>query len=328
MGRAKLSVVLCSHNGEAYLRQQLDSLLRQTRLPDEVVVGDDDSTDGTWSILQDFGGQGRARGIEIRLLRRSPALGVVGNFSESLGVATGDIVFLCDQDDSWRPDKLATIEKRFASDPSLLLLWTDARLVDSLGRPLGATLFDALALADSEKSAVRDGRAFEILLRRSMATGATVALQRRALQSAWPVGEGWLHDEWLAVVLSAIGFVDMLEEQLIDYRQHERNEVGMRKRSWKDKWRGLIAPWRSALQREVARLNSLEQRLVALGSAIRTDALSQLASRREHLQRRIALGSQPRWRRLPSIWREARRGDYRRFDTGSHAMLRDMLRHD
>ena len=321
-------MVLCTYNGEAHLGEQLDSLLAQTRRPDEIVVGDDGSSDASWGLLLDFASRAGSKGIEVRLFRHKQNLGFVGNFSQMLREASGDLLFLCDQDDVWRSDKLATMEARFAVDPKLLLLCTDACLVDAAGKWHGVTLFDALALEEVEKQAVRDGRAFDVLLRRSMVTGATAALRREAIDKALPVGAGWIHDEWLAIVLSILGRVGMVESPLIDYRQHANNQVGMRKRTWRDKWKDLVCPRRDEFQAEVARMACLEEHLKRLGSQVAPTYLSAVAHKRDHFVARVALGRKPRWRRLPDVLREARDGSYRRYGTGRRSMLRDLLRHD
>jgi glycosyltransferase involved in cell wall biosynthesis len=328
MSKLKLSVVLCTHNGEAYLCQQLDSLLNQVRLPDQIVVGDDASIDGTWQLIERFRGKAESVGIDVRLIRRPLNIGFVRNFSETLNDASGDVIFLCDQDDRWLPDKLSAMEAKFVAEPDLLMLWTNARLVDSKGASINNTLFEALELTDTEIRDVGQGGAFDVLLRRSMATGATAAMRRAVLPLALPVGDGWIHDEWLAIVLSAIGRVGMLEQPLIDYRQHERNQLGMRKRSLEEKWRGLTGSWEAQFQREVVRLDSLERHVETLGKNVKPCVLPLIVARREHFQRRIAMGKHPRWLRIAAIWREASRGGYRRFGTGRRSMLRDLLRHD
>lgn len=321
----KLSVVLCTFNGTAYLREQLGSLLAQTHLPDEVVVSDDASTDDTQSLLRTFADQCAARGVECRLILRVANVGFVRNFSESLREASGDVVFLCDQDDVWRSDKLAVMGQRFADDFELTMLCTDAHLVDAAGIRKGTTLFEALELSDAERQLVRAGQAFDVLLRRSMATGATVALRRDAAVAALPVGEGWIHDEWLAVLLASTGKLGMVEDQLIDYRQHGGNQVGMRKRTLRDKWQDLVRPRSAQLADEVTRLISLEAALAG-----RSSNTCQLAveRKRRHFEERLRIGRCTRWRRVPAIWRELCAGNYARFGTGPRSVSRDLLRRD
>lgn len=321
------SVALCTYNGAVYLAEQLDSLLAQTRLPDEIVIGDDGSTDGSLDILNAFARRAEGMGVEVNLIRQPDNVGYVRNFSDMLRSAKGDVIFLCDQDDRWRADKLALMMQRFEREPDLWLLCSDARLVDADGCFMGVTQFDALELEATEKRLVHAGRAFEVLLRRSMVTGATAALRRSALEPCLPVGKYWIHDEWLAIVVAAMGRLDVVEQTLVDYRQHGGNQVGMRKRTLRDKWRDLTCARGEQFCIEVRRMQVLENHLANLGDRVRGDALVSLARRRRHFETRVRLGGWALWRRVPVIWREARAGDYGLFGTGARSILRDLLRH-
>lgn len=328
MTQSRLSIVICTFNGAAYLQPQLDSLLAQTRLPDEIVIGDDGSTDATLDILQVFAEQAQRAGIEVRLRRNPVNLGYVGNFSAGLRQASGEVLFLCDQDDVWRPDKLARIEARFNDDPQLLLLHSDARLVDAAGESLQCSLFDALQMTPQEKQAIHAGRAFEVVLRRSFVTGATAALRRDLVELALPVAPDWIHDEWLAAVAAAAGRIDFIDEPLIDYRQHGANQIGMRRRTLAMKWQDLLLPRSSLLADEAGRLQHLEDFFMQAEFLGGADRAAQIRHKRTHFERRVAIGRLPRWRRLLPILHEAREGCYRRYGTGGRSMLRDLLRHD
>ena len=328
MNALKLSLVLCTYNGEAYLSEQLDSVLGQTRLPDEVVVGDDGSVDATWSILESFSERAAVRGIAVQLIRQPKNVGFVANFSDALRRATGDVLFLCDQDDVWYPEKLAIMGERFARDPELLMLATDARLIDANGECLGLTAFSALGLTAEERASLHQGRGFEVLLRRSLMTGATAALRRTALPMALPVGDGWIHDEWLAVVLAALGRVDIIEQPLIDYRQHANNQVGMRRRGWRDWWKDMVSPRRRQFEADLGRMRGLAVHLAGLGDSAPDGRMQAIELRMHHFQARLELGSSGRLTRFPAVLREWQQGNYGRFGTGWRSALRDMLRHD
>lgn len=325
MAHPVLSVVLCTYDGAAYLQEQLESLLCQTRKPDEIVIGDDCSRDDTWPILEAFRKKAGAMGIRVELTRHERNMGYVRNFSETLQKASGDLLFLCDQDDIWYWDKMALVAERFAREPGLLLVCSDARLVDADGSPLPHTLFDALELRAAERRALREGRAFDTLLRRSMVTGATAAFRKELLDVALPVGRGWIHDEWLAIVAAAAGRIGVIEDALIDYRQHGRNQVGMRKRTLADKLRDIVRPRQRQFVAEVERLDALHGHLASAPGNF-DHALGQVQRKREHFQRRVALGRLSHWARVPGIVREAARGEYRRYGTGGRSMLRDLFR--
>lgn len=328
MTQHRLSIVLCTYNGAAFLQPQLDSLLTQTRLPDEIVIGDDGSTDASMDILQAFARRAREAGITVQLRRNRENLGYVGNFSAGLLAAEGELLFLCDQDDVWRADKLARMAERFEREPSLLLLHSDARLVDAQSHSLQCSLFDALQMTSQEKQAIHAGHAFEVVLRRSFVTGATAALRRRLVDLALPVETGWIHDEWLAAVAAAIGRVDFIDEPLIDYRQHGANQIGMRRRTLAMKWRDLWLPRGHLLFDEAVRLRRLEAFLAHGEFGGGVERVAQVRHKSSHFDRRVAIGRLPRLRRLTAIIREARSGCYRCYGTGARSMLRDLLRND
>ncbi|MGH8163306.1 MAG: glycosyltransferase family 2 protein, partial [Rhodanobacteraceae bacterium] len=230
------SVVLCTFNGVRFLPALWDNLLAQTRLPDEIVVRDDASRDGTWEKLQSLRVAAVARGIDVSLARNPENLGYAKNFETALADASGDILFLCDQDDLWHPGKLSTMLARFEQCPRLTLLHADARLIDAAGNDMRCTLFRALEVTRKETDRIHRGGAFDVLLRRNLATGATLALRRALLADAMPFPDEWVHDEWLAIIAASLGEVDCLETPLMDYRQHGGNQIGAQRRNLADKW--------------------------------------------------------------------------------------------
>lgn len=328
MAQLRLSIVICTYNGAAYLQAQLDSLLAQDRLPDEIVIGDDGSTDATLAILRAFVAKAQDMGIAAQLRENTRNVGYVENFSLGLRQATGDVVFLCDQDDIWRSDKLALMAARFDDDPRLLLLHSDARLVDAGGESLHCSLFDALQMTPDEKLAIHNDRAFEVVLRRSFVTGATAALRRELVELALPVAQGWIHDEWLTAVAAASGRLDFIDAPLIDYRQHGGNQIGARKRSLIMKWQDLVLPRGRLLSGEARRLRRLEDFLAQSAVSGSMNRAAQVRHKRIHFERRVAIGRLARLRRMLPIWHEAQTGCYRRYGTGGRSMLRDLLRHD
>lgn len=137
-----ISVALATYNGERFLQQQLDSIRQQTRPPDEIVVCDDSSSDDTVRILR------RARAdmnIPIRIRCNPERLGYAKNFSLALSCCCGELVFPCDQDDVWLPNKIERIALAFERLPRMQLLIHDVALCDVNLRSLGITKIEALA---------------------------------------------------------------------------------------------------------------------------------------------------------------------------------------
>ena len=124
-------VALCTYNGALYLREQLDSLAAQTRLPDELVVCDDGSTDRTLAILDSFAA---AAPFPVRIRNRT-RLGTPKNFERAIGLTTGAIIALADQDDVWYPHKLKRLERELARSKRIGLVFSDADVVDDRLRP-------------------------------------------------------------------------------------------------------------------------------------------------------------------------------------------------
>lgn len=94
---------MTTYNGEAHLREQIDSLLAQTYAPYEIIIQDDGSTDGTWAILQDYA----QRYAIIKPFHNEDCHGINGNLYSAMRRATGDLFAICDQDDIWEPEKIA-----------------------------------------------------------------------------------------------------------------------------------------------------------------------------------------------------------------------------
>ena len=96
--RLHISVAMCTYNGGKYLREQLISIAKQARLPDELIVCDDVSNDATLQILNEFQ---KMAPFPIRIHRNGVRLGVTKNFEQAIALCNGDIIALSDQDDVW-----------------------------------------------------------------------------------------------------------------------------------------------------------------------------------------------------------------------------------
>tara|TARA_Y100000589_G_scaffold258483_2_gene247828 strand:+ start:1357 stop:2322 length:966 start_codon:yes stop_codon:yes gene_type:complete len=218
----EISVVLCTHNGEEWLEAQLDSILSQTRPPDELIVGDDESCDSTFGLLQSFA---RRAEFPVHIARHEPQLGVVDNFEVTLSRANGRYMALCDQDDVWLPDRIESGVEAVASiegDGSVpALVFSDLILIDEHDQEGGRSFMETRGI---------DGRPdnpLGTLLRHNLVTGCTVTCNRALLKKAIPFPDQIvMHDWWLALVAAAIGRIEMLESPKVRYRLHGKNQVG------------------------------------------------------------------------------------------------------
>ncbi len=324
----QVSVALCMHNGAAFIREQIRSICHQTFVPSEIVISDDASTDGGLEIasetLRACERQNANRRIEVNILRNPQPLGVTRNFQQAVTHCRGDLVVLCDQDDAWHPHRLDRLRSEFERRPELLLLHSDARLVDAGNRSLGGSLFHALEVQPSELACIHEGRAFDALLHRNLVTGATAVFRRSLLAHALPFPEEWLHDEWLAIIAAAVGRVDVLEEPLIDYRQHAGNQLGARRESFLQKMqRALMPPGNSPTQPTV-KAEQLLARMLKLVAEVDVEKIGLVFHKLEHQRFRARLPNNRLARILP-IAHEALKGHYARVGRGGKGIVRDFL---
>jgi glycosyltransferase involved in cell wall biosynthesis len=320
-----ISVALCTRNGARYLPQQIRSICTQTPLPREIVLSDDDSTDDTLAVVRDTLAQcGVADQVTLRVFSNVPPLGVTRNFEQAVRACTHDLVVLCDQDDVWYPGRLARMAAQFEARPELLLLHTDARLVDGDLKPLGSTLFHALEVRPAELAAIAQGEAFGVLLRRNLVTGATAMFRKTLLDTALPFAPEWVHDEWLAAVAAAVGRMDVLPEPTIDYRQHASNQIGARRLTLSEKMAKAFAERGDKHVARLRRAEALLQRLRQLGDRVPARYLAAQGDKVAHQRFRAELPAARPLRVLP-ILAEAARGRYARFGRGAHAIAQDLL---
>jgi glycosyltransferase involved in cell wall biosynthesis len=326
--RLTVSVALCTHNGAGYLAKQLLSILGQTAPPDEIVLSDDASRDDTVDIAERVVSEWRVAHPgttpRFQVVRNTAALGVTANFEGALAACVGDVIALSDQDDVWLPKRLEIMVGEFARRPDLDLLHSDARLVDGEGDDLGTTLLGTLGVTAAVRAAEHSGHAFDLLLRRNVVTGATALVRRDLVLRARPFPEAWVHDEWLAMVAAATGVVDVLDEALVDYRQHDANQIGVTALDAAGHIGRLRAPRTLRNKRLLARAEALAERAPAFVPAPDSDRLGLIEAKLVHERMRSALPA-PRVARVWPVLREWATGRYSRFGRGLQDVLRDLV---
>lgn len=223
MNNSRVSVALCTYNGEKYLEEQLNSLCNQQYMPAEVVIADDHSTDATRSILRKF--QSEAP-FNVRVILNEQHRGVIRNFESALSACTGDYIALCDQDDVWKPEKLAKLLNlvrlvEMESDHGPYFVHTDLELVDSHLENVGASFLKHQGL----RPVTRDH--YRTLLVQNYIPGCSALFSRDLLDYALPIPEAAvMHDWWLALIASIAGVVRYDNSRTVLYRQHATNHIG------------------------------------------------------------------------------------------------------
>jgi glycosyltransferase involved in cell wall biosynthesis len=303
----RISVAMATCQGERWVAQQLQSILAQTRTPDQVVACDDASADGTVGLVRALAA-GAATTIEITL--NASRLGVSANFERAIRACDGDIIVLADQDDVWAPSKLARIEAAFSAQPSLGVMFSNAALIDSSGAPRGETLWHRVGMPRGGAQRFAAGHGVDVLLRQNVVTGATMAFRAELRDLVLPLPSTGYHDAWIALLAAAIGPVLAVDEPLVDYRLHGENTAGLPAAD-------LLG--RIAARRKRTRVHQEAEAFFQLAlDRLRehgvgdNHAMAALRAKAAHLRFRGELSGNPLQRALP-VMLHAVRGDYNRY---------------
>ena len=198
------SVCMASFNGERYIKEQIDSILLQIGEDDELIISDDGSTDQTVDVICSY------RDDRIKFVRNVNRHGCIGNFENALRVASGDFIFLADQDDIWLSDeytKMCTLLEQYD------LVVSDSVVVDSNLNVIEPSFFNYF----------HSGMGIMKNIIKSSYYGSCMAFRKTLLYSAlpFPLTNEIGHDLWLGLVAEMTGRVYFFNKPLILYRRHE-----------------------------------------------------------------------------------------------------------
>jgi len=224
-----ISVALCTFRGERFLPEQLDSILAQTRRPDQVVVCDDGSTDRTRDILTDFA-RSAPFPVELRFNERN--LGVTKNFEQALSQCAGGFAVLTDQDDRWRPDKLAVLSQLLIDNPHSGYACSDAELIDGDGRLLNQRVWPEMRQNPGTLLPQGIDATATRLMQSNFLLGATVMIHLDLLRPwIFPFSTNFYHDHWLVLTSELLGHHGVATpEPLTFYRRHAGQNCGLKRR--------------------------------------------------------------------------------------------------
>jgi len=327
MPSVKISAAMCTYNGAEFLPAQWHSILSQSRRPDEIVVCDDGSSDQTRSLLE---GLAQESSIPVTLRFNEKNLGSVKNFEQAIRSCTGEIIALSDQDDVWRSDKLRSIEEAFKKHPAVGLVFSDAEIVDENLEPLGRRMWSEVGFDPYKQKLIARGHALEVLITGWTVTGATMAFRSEFMNLSLPIPDeiAMIHDGWIALTIAAVAEVVAIDEPLIKYRQHQKQQIGAPSRpAPTEQARGVQAAFRrrnsSADLHKI--LETLEKRLLAHARTYNTrKALAFVGDYAFHLNVRANL-PQRRLNRVPRILRELLSRRYHEYANGFKSAAKDLV---
>ncbi|MFL1676655.1 glycosyltransferase family 2 protein [Paenibacillus dendritiformis] len=216
----KVQVLLSAYNGELYITEQIQSILRQSYPHISILVRDDGSSDRTVELLQPFI---EAYPDRIQLIGGSN-IGVVASFFELLRQSDpqADYFCFCDQDDVWLDHKIESAQ----------------RLLKTYSGKEPAMVFTATELTDNHlqkqglwPKAPSKPPSFYNALIQNIAVGATITINKAARDlflnfSSVDHHKVIMHDWWFYLIVSAFGHVVYDSDPSMLYRQHGNNVIG------------------------------------------------------------------------------------------------------
>ncbi len=221
----KIDILLATYNGEKFIKEQLDSILNQTYTNFRLLISDDNSTDNTKNIIKEY----EEKDNRIKCFFQKENLGVVANFEFLLKQVNSKYYMFSDQDDIWKENKIEISFKKMEST-NCDLVYTNLEVVD---KDLN-TIYPSYWKLKGLENKVKKYNNFEALYLNNFITGCTMLVKSEYINKILPLPNNSkyiLHDYWIALIISQIGKIKYVDESLIKYRQHKKNNVGSKKKS-------------------------------------------------------------------------------------------------
>lgn len=242
---------MTTYNGSKYIIKQLDSLKNQSRKIDELVICDDCSTDNTVELVNDYIKSNNLEGWNIYSNENN--LGFINNFKQAIKKTTGDIIFLCDQDDEWCVNKISTMTDIIEKNNQVKLLSCSLTFIDENCKPYTPSnipsWYQKMISTSPEEITPID---FINICNANFAPGCTMCFTREICDKYCNMDyEYELPHDWLIALIASVdnGYYH-LNTSLINYRIHISNAIGVSK-----------AKNSQNNKQQIKRLNSLKNRL-------------------------------------------------------------------
>ncbi|MBO0930946.1 glycosyltransferase family 2 protein [Fibrella aquatilis] len=203
---------MATFNGERFIREQIESILVQLGPEDELIISDDASTDATAAIISQFNDK------RIKLFINKSPRSATRNFENALSQASGDLIFLSDQDDIWLPNKINIM---FPYLQKYDLVVSNCDFIDENGKSMGESFFISY----------HSGSGLLKNFIKNTFLGNCMAFRRSLLHKALPFPEE-LHratkyliyqDVWLGLLANSLYKVIFIPEKLSGFRRHSGN---------------------------------------------------------------------------------------------------------
>lgn len=204
-----ISVAMATYNGEKYIKEQIDSILQNMNEFDELVISDDGSTDDTVKIIKNF----QKKDNRIKFFD-GPRLGVKKNFENAILNTKNKYIFLSDQDDIWKKDKVKKVLKCFKERKCDLIVHDAVVFDDNTNANIYNSFF---VYRNSGKGVIKN-------IYKNTYIGCCMAFDRKYINKIIPIpNDIEMHDQWIGIIIDKFGKSYFLDEKLIKYRRHKEN---------------------------------------------------------------------------------------------------------
>jgi glycosyltransferase involved in cell wall biosynthesis len=203
----KVSVAMATYNGEKYLKQQIDSILSQLSREDELIISDDHSSDQTLVIIEKY----MKEDPRVKLFMNEES-GVTSNFENAIKRTKNDIIFLSDQDDVWKPEKVETVKSYYEKNPGVQMIMSDITVVDNELKP---TIDSFYEFRGSRSGVIKN------IIKNSY-IGCAMSFRKELKPRILPIPRNVpMHDMWIGLVADMNKAALLIPEKLIYYRRHD-----------------------------------------------------------------------------------------------------------
>ena len=218
-----ISVCMIVYNGEKYVLDQIESILKQLSDGDELIISDDGSSDRTVAIIEEI------NDVRIKLFKNNNFKNPTFNMENAMKHASGDVIFFSDQDDIWLDNKVEVSLKYLEKYDYIV---SDCYLTDANLNITSDTRFVPEAKIAKNK--------FLALIQPTPYQGSCAAFKRNVLLKSLPFPSYiQSHDRWVGYIASFFFKHALINEKLILYRRHDKNastsSTGKSKNSFKQK---------------------------------------------------------------------------------------------
>ncbi|MCK5601159.1 glycosyltransferase family 2 protein [Candidatus Pacearchaeota archaeon] len=210
MIKHSVSVALTTYNGEKYIAEQLESIIKQSYPVYEIIISDDASKDDTVNIVKQY----KKNYPNIILLENTKNVGLNQNFERAIRKCSGQLIAICDQDNIWKEDRLEKIIKNFNNE---ILIFSDSTIILSNGEPYKK-------LSEIKKYKFTSGESPKEFYYYNAIFGHNIVFRRELLNEIFPFPKtGINYDGWIAFVASCVGKISYVDKPLVYFRSHDSN---------------------------------------------------------------------------------------------------------